>query len=102
MSDGVLQVEIKRHQIVTQSHMKKMNVSVKVNRCRTIKAGITRGLSGKESACSVGDLGSVTGSVRSPGEGNGNPLQHSCQGQRSLAGYTQSMGLQNSQTQLSN
>ena len=80
MPDGVLQVEIKRHQIVTQSHMKKMNGSVKVNRCRMIKAGITRWLSGKESACNVGDLDSVTGPGRSPEEGNGNPLQYSCLG----------------------
>ena len=33
---------------------------------------------GKESACNVGDLGSIPGSGRSPGEGNGNPLQYSC------------------------
>ena len=33
---------------------------------------------GKESACSVGDLGSIPGSGRFPGEGNGNPLQYSC------------------------
>ena len=33
---------------------------------------------GKESACNAGDLGSITGLGRSPGEGNGNPLQHSC------------------------
>ena len=33
---------------------------------------------GKESACNVGDLGSLPGSGRSPGEGNGNPLQYSC------------------------
>ena len=32
----------------------------------------------KESACNSGDLGSVRGSGRSPGEGNGNPLQCSC------------------------
>ena len=32
----------------------------------------------KESVCNVGDLGSVPGSGRSPGEGNGNPLQYSC------------------------
>ena len=32
----------------------------------------------KESACSVRDLGSVLGSRRSPGEGNGSPLQYSC------------------------
>ena len=29
----------------------------------------------KESACSAGDLGSIPGLGRSPGEGNGNPLQ---------------------------
>ena len=33
---------------------------------------------GKESACSAGDLGSIPGSGKSPGEGNGNPLQYSC------------------------
>ena len=32
----------------------------------------------KASACNVGDLGSIPGSGRSPGEGNGNPLQYSC------------------------
>ena len=30
------------------------------------------------SACNVGDLGSIPGSGRSPGEGNGTPLQYSC------------------------
>ena len=33
---------------------------------------------GKESACNVGDPGSIPGSGISPGEGNGNPLQYSC------------------------
>ena len=32
----------------------------------------------KESACNAGDLGSVSGLGRSPGGGNGNPLQYSC------------------------
>ena len=32
----------------------------------------------KASAYNVGDLGSIPGSGRSPGEGNGNPLQYSC------------------------
>ena len=32
----------------------------------------------KASACNVGDLGSIPGLGRSPGEGNGNPLQYSC------------------------
>ena len=31
-----------------------------------------------DSACNAGDLGSIPGSERSPGEGNGNPLQQSC------------------------
>ena len=33
---------------------------------------------GTETACSAGDPGSIPGSGRSPGEGNGNPFQHSC------------------------
>ena len=33
---------------------------------------------GKESACSAGELCSISGLGRSPGEGNGNPLQYSC------------------------
>ena len=35
---------------------------------------------GKESACNVGDQGSIPGSGRSPGERNGKPLQYSCLG----------------------
>jgi len=34
--------------------------------------------SGKESTCQVGDVGSIPGSGRSPGVGNGNPLQCPC------------------------
>ena len=36
------------------------------------------GSDSKASAYNVGDLGSILGSGRSPGEGNGNPLQYSC------------------------
>ena len=32
----------------------------------------------KASACNTGELGSIPGLGRSPGEGNGNPLQYSC------------------------
>ena len=39
--------------------------------------GFPCGLAGKESACSVGDLGSIPGLGRSPGEGKGYPLQYS-------------------------
>ena len=46
---------------------------------------------GKESACNVGDLGSIPGLLgRSPGRGHGNPLQYSClentHGQKSQVG----------------
>ena len=40
--------------------------------------GYPSGSIGKESVCNAGDLGSIPGSGRSPGEGNGNPLQYSC------------------------
>ena len=33
---------------------------------------------GKESACNTGDLALNSGSGRSPGEGNGDPIQYSC------------------------
>ena len=36
------------------------------------------GSDGKEPACIAGDLGSLPGSGRPPGEENGNPLQYSC------------------------
>jgi len=40
--------------------------------------GLPRWLGGKESACKAGDMGSIPGLGRSPGEENGNPLQYSC------------------------
>ena len=40
--------------------------------------GFPDGSGSKASACNVGDLGSIPGSGRSPGEGNGNPPQYSC------------------------
>ena len=46
--------------------------------CPPAHLGLPCWLSDKVSACSAGDPGSVPGSGRSPGEGNGNPLQYSC------------------------
>ena len=40
--------------------------------------GFSSDSDGEESVCNAGDLGSIPGSGRSPGEGNGNPLQYSC------------------------
>ena len=49
----------------------------KLQYCVSFK-GFLGGSDGKESTCNAGDLGSIPGSGRSPGEGNGNPLQYSC------------------------
>ena len=42
--------------------------------------GFPGGIVVKNLAANAGDMGSVPGSERSPGEGNGNPLQYSCLG----------------------
>ena len=42
--------------------------------------GFPGGSGGKESTCMAGDLGSIPGLGRSPGEGSGNSLQYSCLG----------------------
>ena len=44
----------------------------------SVSLGFPGGSVGKESACNVGDLGSISGLGRSPGGGHGNPLQYSC------------------------
>ena len=49
-----------------------------INGHTTIQRGFPGGSEGKASACNAGDSGSIPGSGRSPGEGNGNPLQYSC------------------------
>ena len=41
-------------------------------------SGFPCGSADKESTSNAGDLGSIPGLGRSPGEGNGNPLQYSC------------------------
>ena len=40
--------------------------------------GFPGGASGKKASCDAGVLGSIPGLGRSPGEGNGYPLQYSC------------------------
>ena len=57
-----------------------------------LEMGFPAGSDDKESACNTGDLSSIPELGGSPGEGQGNPLQYSCQknphGQRSLVGYS--------------
>jgi len=60
--------------------------------------GLPCGSLGKESTCNVGDLGSIPGLGRSPGEGKGYPLQYS--GLENSMNHTVH-GLTKSQTQLS-
>ena len=48
-----------------------MNLSLDIS-------GFPGGLDGKESARNAGDLRSILGLGRCPGEGHGNPLQYSC------------------------
>ena len=54
--------------------------------------GFPGGSDSKESACCVENPGSVAGSGRSPGEGNGNTLpvllRGKCHGQKNLVGYS--------------
>ena len=62
--------------------------------------GLPWGPSNKESACNVGDPGSIPGLGGSPGEGNGNLLQYSClknPWKKSLVGHS-SWGLNESHT----
>ena len=62
------------------------------------------GSNGKEYALTSGDLGSIPGLGRSPGEGNGNPLQYSCLDNSMDRGAWRATvyGVKKSQTQLSN
>ena len=63
--------------------------------------GFSGGSVVKNPPANAGDAGAIPGSGRSPGEGNGNPLQYSCLENpmdRGEPGGLQSMGLQKSQT----
>ena len=57
-----------------ENHLESKNITF-LCCCSSVFAG---GLSGKESTCNAGDLGSIPGWGGSPGEGKGNPLQCSC------------------------
>ena len=65
-----------------------------------LKLRSTGGSDSKESTCNVGDPGLIPGLGRSPGEGNGNPLQYSCLGNPMDGGAWQTTvhGMAKSQT----
>ena len=60
-----------RHNLVTEQQQR-LRVEL------ISELGFPGGSEVKASACNAGDLGSIPGLGRSPGEGNGNPLQYSC------------------------
>ena len=72
--------------------MGQIESSIDIYTLLCVKLGFPGSLNGKASAYNAGDPGLIPGSERSPGVGNGNPLQYSClenpHTQRSLAGYS--------------
>ena len=66
--------------------------------------GFPGGSDGKELACVAGNPGSISGSGRPPGEGNGKPFQFSCLENSMDRGAWQAIvhGVTKNQTQLSN
>ena len=71
---------------------------------KCLKKGFPGDSGRKDSVYSAGDLGSIPGSGRSPGEGNGITLQYSCLGDSMDRGTWQAtvQGISKSQKQLSN
>ena len=66
-----------------KSHVETLTSSVMVSGDRDrlptlVFLGFPGGSDSKEYACNAGDLGLIPGLGRSPGEGNGSPLQYSC------------------------
>ena len=65
------------HQCWSNRGISDRNVSLRPGRIPR-EAPFPGGSEVKVSACNAGDLGLIPGLGRSPGEGNGNPLQYSC------------------------
>ena len=74
------------HGVTDSTHMSLSKLTEMVKDMETWRAavygltesGFPHSSVGKESACNAGDLGLIPGLGRSPGEGNGKPLQYSC------------------------
>ena len=73
-----------------------LRVMITLNSSPSVDMELPCGSYNKEAACNAGDPGSILGSGKSSGEGNGNPLQYSCLENPidSGSGGLQSMGLQ--------
>ena len=68
---SLLRPDLYYKQVVIRLYLVKMTVILG-------RRGFHGGSDGKASACNAGDPGSIPELGRSPGEGNGNPLQYSC------------------------
>ena len=80
--------ELKKKKIILNSLRERGKILVIV---KLHQGSFPGGSEAKASACNVGDPGLIPGLGRSPGEGNGNPLQYFCleiHGQRSLVDYS--------------
>ena len=76
-----------------QPRLKRMDS--KMAKVKNRQWGASRCLCGQESACQAGDSGLIPESGRSPGDGNGNPLQYSCLGDpMNREAWLQSIGSQ--------
>ena len=67
-----------------------LRVMITLNSSPSVDMKLPCGSYNKEAACNAGDPGSILGSGKSSGEGNGNPLQYSClenPTEMSLVGY---------------
>ena len=73
----------------TQCRLNKLNPKKDLEVSLEVYGGFPPSSVSKETACNAGDLGSMPGSGKSPGEGNGNPLQYSCLGNPMVRGAWQ-------------
>ena len=87
---------------ITGQLSRKMFLNVFKTLCQSLW-GFSGGSHGEESTCKAGDLGSIPGLGRSPGEGNGNSLQSSClENRMDSRGWQATVhGVAKSQTRLS-
>ena len=70
-----------RKQLSRKSALFCISVRIRLGKISSIlclKWDFPGGLDSKASVCNAGDLGSIPGLGRTPGEGNGNPLQYYC------------------------
>ena len=63
--------------VESEEELKSLLMKVK-EECEKVGLKLPGGSDGKVSACNAGDPGSIPGWGKSPGKGNGNPLQYSC------------------------